>query len=75
MLNETSRAVRFITDFLALLAAWGTSPVGPTDFDGDALAGINDSWRYRPNGARARNNAVRGAFETAGSIPLAGDLT
>jgi len=31
-----------ITDFLALLAAWGTNPGGPPDFDGDGLVGITD---------------------------------
>jgi predicted outer membrane repeat protein len=31
-----------ITDFLALLGAWGTDPGGPPDFDGDGDVGIND---------------------------------
>ncbi|MHC4217700.1 MAG: hypothetical protein ACYSU7_04505 [Planctomycetota bacterium] len=31
-----------ITDFLALLAAWGTFPVGPPDFDGDGIVGVGD---------------------------------
>ena len=31
-----------ITDFLALLAAWGTDPGGPPDFDGDGDVGITD---------------------------------
>ena len=31
-----------ITDFLALLAAWGTDPGGPPDFDGDGTVGIVD---------------------------------
>ncbi len=31
-----------ITDFLALLAAWGTDPGGPPDIDGDGTVGIND---------------------------------
>ncbi len=31
-----------IDDFLALLAAWGTSPGGPPDFDGDGSVGITD---------------------------------
>jgi len=31
-----------ITDFLALLAAWGSDPGGPPDFDGDGNVGIND---------------------------------
>jgi hypothetical protein len=31
-----------ITDFLALLAAWGTDPGGPPDFDGDGNVGITD---------------------------------
>ena len=31
-----------ITDFLALLAMWGTDPGGPPDFDGDGDVGITD---------------------------------
>ncbi len=31
-----------IVDFLALLAAWGTDPGGPSDFDGDGNVGITD---------------------------------
>ena len=31
-----------ITDFLLVLAAWGTDPGGPPDFDGDGDVGIND---------------------------------
>ena len=31
-----------ITDFLALLAAWGTDPGGPPDLDGDGTVGITD---------------------------------
>ncbi len=31
-----------ITDFLLLLAAWGTDPGGPPDFDGDGNVGITD---------------------------------
>ncbi len=31
-----------IEDFLALLAAWGTSPKGPPDLDGDGTVGIVD---------------------------------
>ncbi len=31
-----------ILDLLALLAAWGTDPVGPPDFDGDGVVGILD---------------------------------
>jgi hypothetical protein len=31
-----------VTDFLLLLAAWGTNPDGPPDFDGDGDVGIND---------------------------------
>ena len=31
-----------ITDFLALLAEWGTAPNGPPDFDGDGTVGITD---------------------------------
>jgi predicted outer membrane repeat protein len=31
-----------ITDFLELLAAWGTDPGGPPDFDGDGDVGILD---------------------------------
>jgi len=31
-----------ITDFLQMLAAWGTSPIGPPDFDGDGVVGIGD---------------------------------
>ena len=31
-----------ITDFLALLAAWGTNPGGPPDLDGDGTVGILD---------------------------------
>ena len=31
-----------ITDFLELLAAWGTDPGGPPDFDGDGIVGITD---------------------------------
>ena len=31
-----------ITDFLILLAAWGSDPGGPPDFDGDGNVGISD---------------------------------
>ncbi len=31
-----------ITDFLELLAAWGTNPGGPPDFDGNGTVGITD---------------------------------
>jgi hypothetical protein len=31
-----------ITDFLALLAAWGSDPGGPPDFDNDGSVGITD---------------------------------
>jgi len=31
-----------ITDFLDLLARWGTDPAGPPDFDGDGTVGITD---------------------------------
>ena len=31
-----------ITDFLDLLAQWGTDPAGPPDFDSDGTVGIND---------------------------------
>ncbi len=31
-----------ITDFLDLLAQWGTDPAGPPDFDGDGTVGITD---------------------------------
>ncbi len=31
-----------ISDFLDLLARWGTGPGGPPDFDGDGTVGIND---------------------------------
>ncbi len=31
-----------ITDLLALLAAWGTDPGGPPDFNGDGDVGITD---------------------------------
>ena len=31
-----------ITDFLELLALWGTDPGGPPDFDGDGDVGITD---------------------------------
>ena len=31
-----------ITDFLALLAAWGPNPGHPADFDGDGFVGITD---------------------------------
>ena len=31
-----------ITDFLQILAAWGTSPIGPPDLDGDGTVGIGD---------------------------------
>ena len=31
-----------ITDFLTLLALWGTNPGGPPDFDGDLDVGITD---------------------------------
>jgi len=31
-----------ITDFLALLAAWGPNPGHPADFDGDDIVGITD---------------------------------
>ncbi len=48
---ETADACRFdvtgdgivgINDFLALLAAWGTDPGGPPDFDGDGNVGVTD---------------------------------
>lgn len=31
-----------ITDFLEVLATWGTDPGGPPDADGDGIVGIND---------------------------------
>jgi hypothetical protein len=31
-----------VTDFLELLAQWGTDPGGPPDFDGDGNVGVND---------------------------------
>ncbi|MHC4217519.1 MAG: hypothetical protein ACYSU7_03595 [Planctomycetota bacterium] len=31
-----------VTDFLILLAEWGTSPLGPPDIDGDGVVGIGD---------------------------------
>jgi hypothetical protein len=31
-----------VTDFLVLLAQWGTDPGGPPDFDGDGTVGVND---------------------------------
>ncbi len=31
-----------ITDFLDLLAQWGTDPAGPPDLDGDGVVGITD---------------------------------
>jgi hypothetical protein len=31
-----------VTDFLDLLAAWGTAPIGPPDFDGDEIVGVSD---------------------------------
>ena len=31
-----------VTDFLLLLAAWGTNPGGPPDFDGDGDVGVTD---------------------------------
>ena len=31
-----------ITDFLELLAQWGTTPGGPPNFDGDGTVGITD---------------------------------
>jgi hypothetical protein len=31
-----------ISDLLALLAAWGTNPAGPPDFDADGTVGISD---------------------------------
>jgi hypothetical protein len=31
-----------VTDFLLLLAAWGTNPGDPADFDGDGVVGIAD---------------------------------
>ncbi|MHC5008209.1 MAG: hypothetical protein ACYTGF_12700, partial [Planctomycetota bacterium] len=31
-----------VTDFLALLAAWGPNPGDPADFDGDDIVGITD---------------------------------
>ena len=31
-----------VTDFLLLLAVWGTNPGGPPDFDGDGDVGITD---------------------------------
>jgi len=31
-----------VTDFLELLAVWGTDPGGPPDFDGDGDVGVND---------------------------------
>ena len=35
-------AIVGITDFLDMLAAWGTDPGGPPDFDGDGVVGILD---------------------------------
>ncbi|MHC4970366.1 MAG: hypothetical protein ACYTF4_17375, partial [Planctomycetota bacterium] len=31
-----------VSDFLALLAQWGTDPGGPPDFDGDGGVGVTD---------------------------------
>jgi hypothetical protein len=31
-----------VTDFLALLAAWGTNPGHSADFDGDGMVGVMD---------------------------------
>lgn len=31
-----------VTDFLELLAVWGTDPGGPPDFDGDGAVGVGD---------------------------------
>ncbi len=31
-----------VVDLLLLLAAWGTDPGGPPDFDGDGTVGITD---------------------------------
>jgi hypothetical protein len=31
-----------VTDFLVLLAEWGTNPVGPPDFDGDGVVAVGD---------------------------------
>jgi hypothetical protein len=31
-----------VTDFLALLAVWGTDPGGPPDFNGDGTVGVED---------------------------------
>jgi hypothetical protein len=31
-----------VTDFLDLLAVWGTDPGGPPDFDGDGNVGVMD---------------------------------
>ncbi len=31
-----------IAELLAVLSAWGTSPGGPPDFDGDGVVGIGD---------------------------------
>ena len=41
-----------IDDFLALLAAWGSSPVGPPDFDGDGVVGISDFLELLANWGR-----------------------
>ena len=31
-----------VTDFLELLAAWGSGATGPPDFDGDSVVGVGD---------------------------------
>jgi len=31
-----------VTDFLEVLAAWGTDPGGPPDSDGDGIVGVTD---------------------------------
>ncbi len=41
-----------ITDFLGLLALWGTDPGGPPDFDGDGDVGITDFLELLANWGR-----------------------
>ena len=42
IVNDLADGTVGILDLLALLAAWGTNPGGPPDFDNDGTVGILD---------------------------------
>jgi hypothetical protein len=62
-----------ITDFLALLGAWGSDPGGPPDFDGDGNVGITDMlellgrWGPCPLQASCGSPAAGSCFEANGT--------